>query len=320
MVTAIAPANIAFIKYWGKKDATLNIPFNDSISMNLSEAYTTTSVEFSSSITADEVHLDGAHLTAKEISRMTDHLDRIRGLAHSTFKARVVTKNTFPKSSGIASSASGFAALTLASSKALGLSLNEKELSILARLGSGSASRSIPDGFVEWKTGEDSDQSYAYSLYLDTYWDLRDVLVIVASSSKKISSREGHGSATSSPFFHARLMSMSERIDRVKEGLKKKDLGVLGPAIEEEAINMHASMMTQRPSLFYWTGATIDLIHAVMNWREEGLPVYFTIDAGPNMHLICESKDAENVAKIAKAMKGVEQVIINKPARGAHLV
>ncbi len=314
--TAVAPANIAFIKYWGKKDAALRLPWNDSISMNLSQAFTTTSVEFSSNFIKDEVK----GLEGEEVAHVSKHLDRLRKIKGSTLFARVDTLNTFPKSSGIASSASGFAALTVAAVSALGLSLSEKELTILARLGSGSACRSIPDGFVEWIASEDSDKSYAHSLYLDFYWDLRDVLVIVQTEKKKISSSAGHEAATSSPFFHARLMSLPERVERVKEGLKKKDLGILGPAIEEDCVNMHAVMMTQTPALFYWNGATMNIIQSVIGWREEGLPVYFTIDAGPNVHLICEEKDAQNVARKVRQLAGVKKVIVNKPAQGAHLV
>lgn len=314
--TAIASANIAFIKYWGKKDAKLRLPFNDSISMNLREAYTTTTVEFSKEFKKDEVKgLDG-----EEAARVVKHLDRFRNLKHISYRAKVMTKNTFPKSSGIASSASGFAALTVAAARAIGLSLDEKELSILARLGSGSACRSIPDGFVEWFAGDDSESSYAHSLYPADYWDLRDVLVIISSGKKRISSTEGHKAAASSPFFHARLMSLDDRIARIKEGLKKRDLGILGPAIEEEAINMHSVMMTQTPPLFYWNRTTMDIIHAVTLWRRAGLPVYFTTDAGPNVHLICEAKDAKRVAGKAKSLIGVEEVIVNKPAKGAHLV
>ncbi|MBI2405269.1 diphosphomevalonate decarboxylase [Candidatus Gottesmanbacteria bacterium] len=316
MVTAVAPANIAFIKYWGKRDEALRLPWNDSISMNLSEAYTTTTVEFSPRFTKDEVE----GLEGEEVARVSKHLDRLRKLKGNALFAHVETKNTFPKGSGIASSASGFAALTLAAAKALDLSFDEKELSILARIGSGSACRSIPDGFVEWKVGESSEDSYAYSLYPSDYWDLCDVLVIVASSEKNISSTKGHEAATSSPFFHARVEGINERIEKVKEGLKKKDLGILGPAIEEEAINMHAVMMSQTPSLFYWSGKTMDIIQSVIQWRDEGLPVYFTIDAGPNVHLICEANNAQEVSRKVRILPNVESVVINKPAQGAHLV
>lgn len=314
--TAIAPANIAFIKYWGKRNEALRLPWNPSISMNLSETCTTTIIEFSPECTKDDVE----GLDVQEAARVTKHLDRLRELKGVSLRAKMITKNTFPMSSGIASSASGFAALTVAAVAALGLSLEKKELSILARLGSGSACRSIPDGFVEWKAGEASEDSFAHSLYPADYWDLCDVLVIVESQKKKVSSSAGHEAAASSPFFHARLMSIKERVEKVKKGLKERDLGILGPAIEEEAINMHCVMMTQNPPLFYWTGTTIDIMHAVFLWRKEGLPVYFTIDAGPNVHLICEAKNAKVIAQKAKKLSGVERVIVNKPAKGAHLL
>src|SRR5690348_6851267 len=164
--TAIAPANIAFIKYWGKKDAGLRLPYNPSISMNLNGATTTTTVEFSGSNTKDSVELleeGGFH--QEETIRVIQHLDIIRQKAGVKTYARVATKNTFPRATGAASSASGFAALTVAAAEALGMKLSEKELTMLARLGSGSACRSIPDGFVKWEAGETSEASFAHSLY-----------------------------------------------------------------------------------------------------------------------------------------------------------
>jgi len=157
--TAKAPANIASIKYWGRKDEKLRLPANDSISMNLSEVFTITTVEFSESYKKDEVKLVGKKLDRKEEKRIIDHLDRVRNLAKIKTFAKVVTKNNFPTGTGIASSASGFAALTVAAVKASGLEFSERQLSILARQGSGSACRSIPDGFVELKSGSSSDSS-----------------------------------------------------------------------------------------------------------------------------------------------------------------
>jgi len=183
--TAVAPANIAFIKYWGKADEVLRIALNDSVSMNLSGAYTTTTVDFSPDYTEDEVLFcsypldipspkrEFIKMDALEARRIVEHLDRVRKKSGIPDKAKVVTKNSFPKGAGAASSASGFAALTVAGFAAAGLKLSEKELTIFARLGSGSACRSIPDGFVVWQKGNSSETSYAYSLYPHTYWDLR---------------------------------------------------------------------------------------------------------------------------------------------------
>lgn len=314
--TAIAPANIAFIKYWGKADDALRLPLNSSISMNLSACITTTTVEFSDSYSQDCVE----SLDKSESLRVCKHLDKIRARAASTLYAKVATKNSFPKSAGVASSASGFAALTVAAAAALGLDLSEKELSILARLGSGSACRSIPDGFVLWQKGASPSTSYAYSLFPRNYWELRDVLVIVETSGKKVGSTEGMDNIRTSPFCNRRLRDMPDKIKGMKKAFASKNFRTLGETIEEEAVNMHTVMMTQQPPLYYWNGVTMEIIRTVETWRSEGIPVYFTIDAGPNVHLICEAKNEDAVVKKAEALSGVTQIIVNKPARGAHLV
>ncbi len=318
--TAIAPANIAFIKYWGRKDAKLRLPHNTSISMNLSASTTTTTVEFSKDLLKDRVDLlEKGGFSDSEVARVVRQLDVIREKLEKNLFARVATKNSFPKSSGAASSASGFAALTVAATTALGLTLSEKELTILARVGSGSACRSIPDGFVEWKTGETSDDSYAYSLFPSTHWDLRDILVIVENNAKDVSSSAGHNGIHTSPFFEKRLQELPDRIKRVTQGLEGKNLSTLGPAIEEDALSMHQVMQTQNPPLLYWNEGTKKIMKAAGDWRKEGIPVYFTIDAGPNVHLICEAKDETKVLERVREVNGVQQIIVNKPARGARL-
>lgn len=325
--TALAPANIAFIKYWGKADPptgeagdALRLPLNSSISMNLSACTTTTTVEFSDRYKEDSIESTDGEFLQKEVNRVTKHLDRLRERAQTNQRAKVLTKNSFPKSAGVASSASGFAALTVAGAKALDLALSDNDLTILARLGSGSACRSIPDGFVMWHRGKSSQTSYAYSLYPYDYWDLRDVLVVVEASNKKISTTEGMEKVRTSPFWNRRLRDMPDKIKTMKKALATKNFRLLGEIIEAEAVNMHAVMMTQRPPLFYWNGATMELIRAVQLWRAEGLPVYFTIDAGPNVHLICEVKDEDTVVQKVKNLSVLEQVIVNQPSRGAHVV
>ncbi|MBI4062632.1 diphosphomevalonate decarboxylase [Candidatus Gottesmanbacteria bacterium] len=315
--TAIAPANIAFIKYWGKKDEKLHLPLNASISMNLSGALTTTTVEFSQKHTADSVDGD---FNDKEKSKIVAHLDRIRRVARSNVRAKVITKNSFPKGAGIASSASGFAALTLAASTALGLTLSEKELSIIARCGSGSACRSIPDGFVYWKNGESSDDSYAYSLYPSTYWDLRDIVLIVDRPEKSVPTTGGMERVKTSPFWKERILGIPAKIQAVQYALKHKNIRDLGIVMEEDCVNMHAVVMTQNPPLLYWNETTMAIMQAVRKWRREGLSVYFTIDAGPNVHLIYEGKNEKIVLEKIKRLSGISQLILNRSSAGARLV
>lgn len=319
-VTAIASSNIAFIKYWGKADDALRLPLNSSISMNLSGAYTTTTVEFSPTRESDTVTLLGGTFSQKEEARTIQALERIRkrtGLAHL---ARVVTHNTFPKGIGAAASASGFAALTLAGFAAAGATLSQKEQTVFARLGSGSACRSIPDGFVIWDKGTSSDDSCAYTLYPPMHWDLRDIVVIVDSHMKKVSSTEGMEGAGTSPLLQRRLAAIPDRIKRCSDALRTKDFQALGDVIEEDCLDMHAVMQSQSPPLYYWSTATEKVVASVRGWRREQIPVYFTIDAGPNVHLICEAKDEQVVIQKAREVDGAKEIIVNKPAQGAHLV
>ncbi|MBI2611620.1 diphosphomevalonate decarboxylase [Candidatus Gottesmanbacteria bacterium] len=317
--TSIAPSNIAFIKYWGKKDAKLRLPYNSSFSMNLSDAYTTTTVDFSPEYKSDEIYFKREKMEDKEAQRVIKHLDRLRNLAKMKLFAKVATQNSFPKGAGIASSASGFAALTIAASSALNLKLSQKDLSILARIGSGSACRSIPDGFVEWKKGYDTNTSYAYSLFPENYWDIRDVIVIVSSERKKVSTTKGHENAESSLFFKTRISHITQRISLLKSALQNKDFNTFGELIEKEAIEMHTIMMTQTPPLYYWNNVTMNIIHKVLQWREEDIPIFFTIDAGPNVHLICEGKNEKKVSQKIREITGIERIIVNKPAKGAAL-
>lgn len=317
--SAIAPSNIAFIKYWGRKDEVLRLPTNGSISMNLSNLLTTTTVEFDSGLKEDTIILNGQKEDTAT-SRGVKHLDRIRKLAKIQTKAKVVTENNFPTGTGLSSSASGFAALTVAASAAAGLTLSEKELSVLARQGSGSACRSIPDGFVEWLDGDTSEASYAVSLHGHEYWDIVDLVAVVNVGPKDVPTSEGQKSAGSSPFFEVRLEHMQERIKRMKKLINEKNFRAFGKLVETDALELHAIMLTSQPSLIYWLPGTVRMMRQVKKWRSEGLEVYFTVNTGQDIHLICQKKDAEKVAALAEEIPDVRKTIINEPAKGAHLV
>jgi diphosphomevalonate decarboxylase len=318
--TAISFSNIAFIKYWGNRDAHSRVPLNDNVSMNLDHAFTTTTVEFDAQLTDDQIVVGGADANDATRKRVSAHLDRVRALAKIETKARVQSDNNFPTGTGIASSASAFAALSVAATHAAGLELSERALSILARHGSGSASRSIPGGFVEWIAGHSSDDSYAVSIAPPEHWDLRDVVVIVSAQEKKTGSSEGHAAAPTSHFLAERIQALPARFHRVRHAVLAKNLSLLGPAIEEDAIELHMMAMTSIPPIYYWSPAMVRVIQSVLQWRADGLTVYFTLDAGPNVHLICESKDADQVAALARQVAEVQQVIVNAPGGAAHLI
>ncbi len=318
-VTAIAPSNIAFIKYWGKKDEKLRLPTNGSISMNLSNLFTTTTVEFNESFKQDEALINkGKNTEAK--NRVINHIDIIRKMARISTHVKIVSKNNFPIGTGLSSSASGFAALTVAATKAAGLNLSEKELTIVARQGSGSACRSIPDGFVEWVEGDTSDTSYAVSLFPDNYWNLIDVVALVSQEKKDISSTEGQRKVASSPFFKERLNHIDRKIKLCQQFLKTKNFSALGQLVENEALEMHAIMMTSSPPLLYWLPSTLFLMKMVKKWRAAGLEVYFTINTGQDVHLIIEEKNRSELITLLKKEPIVKKIIINQPAQGAQIV
>ena len=318
--TATACANIAFIKYWGKRDVELNLPANSSLSMNLDRLTTITTVEFSPDYDDDLFILDGGEERGETRQRTVAHLDRVRAMSGLRARARVVSKNSFPIGAGMASSASGFAALSLAASTAAGLELSPRELSILARFGSGSACRSVPGGFSEWTAGSSSEESFARQIAPPEHWDLRDVVAIVSREKKLVGSTEGHSLAPTSHLYQARVASVTDRLSKARAALLGKDFATLGRLIEEDAVSMHAVMMTSRPPIYYWLPSTVQLIREVQDWRAEGVEVYFTLDAGPNVHLICQAADQAQVEKRLKDIEDVLEVIVSGPGPGARAV
>ncbi|TAH51764.1 MAG: diphosphomevalonate decarboxylase [Chloroflexota bacterium] len=321
--TAIANSNIAFIKYWGNFDARLRMPLNDSLSMNLDALVTETTVEFDDALKSDEIVVGGEPADEKTKTRVVEHLNRIRAEAKIEACARVHSRNNFPSATGLASSASAFAALTLAGARAAGLELSERALSILARQGSGSAARSIPAGFTEWLAATNvtstSEQSYARQLMPPDAWDLKDVIAIVSRDAKKVGSSEGHAAANTSPFLGERLARLPIRYHRVRRELLNKNLQGMGADIEAEAIELHTLAMTSRPPIFYWTPATVRVMDAVRQWREEGLEAYFTLDAGPNVHVLVEAKDSDEIAARLRTFADVQEVIVSGAGEGTRL-
>ncbi len=317
--TAIAPSNIAFIKYWGKKEESLRLAKNGSISMNLSNLTATTTIEFDSKYESDNILFNGIH-DVNVSNRVSQHLDKIRKFAKINKKAKVIIENNFPVATGLSASASVFASLTVAGCASVALKLSEKDISILARQGSGSACRSIPSGFVEWRSGKTSETSYAYSLYPPDYWEVYDVVVIVSKAKKEIGSTEGQSIAKTSPFFQTRLKDMDGKIKLCKEILKRKNFTQLGELVESEALEMHAIMLTSTPSLIYWTSGTLEIMKLTKIWRKEGLEVYFTINTGQDVHLIVQSKDVSRLKTKLEQIESVRDIIINTPCGGAHLI
>lgn len=324
-----SPANIAFIKYWGQRDTKNILPFHDSFSMNLSNCYTTIKLSIYEDPSIQELYIKeykGKEYVKTEgsaLQKVQDFYQQIKLFLNieKDFGFTLYSENSFPKKAGIASSASFFSALTLAFTEAFGKKLSQKQLSILARLsGSGSACRSIPDGFSWWEKGDDSNSSYATSIAPPSYWNIVDLVLIVTYEEKQTSSSEGHQLATTSPFFSSRITDVEKRVKKIKQAFLKKDFPTFGELLEEDTISMHAVMMTQKPPLYFWSGATVDIIKKTLDLRRKGIEAYFTIDAGENVHLICQKKDEETVYTYFQKQKEVQEIIKNNPTIGARVL
>jgi diphosphomevalonate decarboxylase len=246
-------------------------------------------------------------------SRVRAQLGRVRQWAGRKEPVRVATRNTFPTAGGLASSASGFAALTLAAVGAFGKKASARDLSLLARRsGSGSACRSILGGFVEWNApkaeGNDED-SYARQIADADHWDLRNVIAVVEIGPKTVSSLEGHKLAPTSPYFEKRLELVPGRLDKVRKAIRDRDLGTLGPLIEAEAIDLHLITMSSHPPIFYWSPGSLAVLRAVRELRQEGLAAWATMDAGANVHVICDTDSEDDVAERLEDLPAVGFVI-----------
>lgn len=319
--TAVAHPNIAFIKYWGNRNQALRLPVNGSISMNLSGLTTHTTVTFDASMAADELALNGCTQSGAPLERVSRFLDHVRGMAGFAWRARVVSENNFPTGAGIASSAAAFAALSLAASNAAGLKLSETALSRLARLGSGSACRSVPSGFVEWQAGEADLDSYAVSIAPPEHWDLVDCIAVVRSAHKPVGSSEGHQLAATSPLQNARVVSAALRLELCRAAILKRDFSALAEVTELDSNVMHAVMMTSDPPLFYWAPESLRMMEWVRTTRHESAwPVCYTLDAGPNVHIITTAEFATTVCEKLTSIEGVQQVLTAHPGGPARLV
>lgn len=287
--------------------------------MNLAGLFTQTTVTFQAGLEQDWLTLNGRAEHGAALDRVSALLERVRRLAGKEPYAHVESHNNFPTGTGIASSASAFAALALAASRAAGLELAEAQLSRLARTASGSAARSVPGGFVEWIAGEDDDSSYAYTIAPAEYWDLVDCVAIVSRAHKPTGSQDGHPLADTSRLQSARVADAPRRLSLCRQAILRRDFEALAAIAEVDSNMMHAVMMTSNPVLIYWQPATLAVMHAVVRWRGEGLPVFYTIDAGPNVHVITQDDHAAEIANRLREIPGVQQVISAHPGGPARV-
>jgi diphosphomevalonate decarboxylase len=321
-VTAVAGTNIAFVKYWGKRDVALNLPATGSLSLTLDRLGTRTTVTFDDGA-RDRLVLGGAPGGDAETARVSAFLDRVRARAEIARRALVITDNTVPTAAGLASSASGFAALALAATRAAGLELSPPELSGLARIGSGSAARSIFGGFVEMERGYHADGSDAVARPLPEGdgWDVRLVVAITASGPKAMGSTAAMThTARTSPFYDAWIAGVPGDLADARAAIAGRDLAALGAVAERSALRMHAAALAADPAIIYWNAATLAAISCVRALRGAGTPVYLTIDAGPHVKALCGAADADAVAAALRAVPGVSETVIAAPGPGARVV
>lgn len=300
---ARAYTNIALIKYWGKKDQALILPMNNSLSLTLDAFYTETSVTLDPKLTQDEFFLDGTPQSEQATAKVSRFLDLVRTKAANQSFVRVTSQNFVPTAAGLASSASGLAALAGASASAFGLDLKATELSRLARRGSGSACRSIYGGFAEWQQGHDDESSFAVPIAsADWENDLSMLFVVVNDQQKDVSSRAGmQRTVETSAFYPGWLDSVPKDLAQAKHAIAQKDFTALGEVTERSALKMHGTTLAAVPPFTYWSPESVQAMQLVRTLRNEGLACYFTMDAGPNVKVLVQRKDEQQLlAKFAE--------------------
>ncbi|WP_438318909.1 diphosphomevalonate decarboxylase [Sporosarcina sp. FA9] len=317
--TAKAHTNIALIKYWGKRDEKLFLPMNNSLSITLDQFYTTTSVEFCTCLKKDIFLLNGNIMSEEETNKMSRFLDLIREMSGSALYGVVDSINKVPTAAGFASSASGFAALAAASTKALGMEISDDILSQIARQGSGSACRSIHGGYVEWEKGEqlDGSDSFGKQILTENEWDLSILSVLVEPNEKKVLSREGmKRTVDTSPFYTGWLETVDDDLKVAKQAIHDRDFEILGNVLESNALKMHATTLGANPPFMYWTSATVAVMQKVQELRDDGILAYYTIDAGPNVKVLCQPKDEDTVREKLTTLSVVKEIYLCHPGPG----
>jgi diphosphomevalonate decarboxylase len=318
---ARARANIALAKYWGKSDDALNLPAVPSVSITLDPLITETTVIFEDALTADSFALDGAPADAGEVARVVALLDEVRAKAGLSARARVESVNYFPTAAGLASSASGFAALAGAASLAAGLDEPLELLSARARRASASAARSVYGGYVELPAGEPGDDALtARPLAGPDHWDLRVVVAVTAVGRKAVGSRRGMGeSQETSVYWDAWVRQSRTLTAGIKEAILTRDMERLVPLVEQSFFAMHAVAMTASPSILYWQPASVAALHTVRQLRADGVLVCPTMDAGPHVKAICRAADVPRVQQALESTEGVLRTLVAQPGPGLEL-
>jgi len=325
---AIAHSNIALVKYWGKRDSRLNLPAVGSISVTLDSIFTETRVRFIDGHREDTVSLNGLPADEPERLRVSHFLNLIRTTCREQTSrilpgAEVTTVNNFPTAAGLASSASAFAALAMAGTRAAGLDLPLREISILSRQGSGSAARSVFGGFVEMHCGQKSDGSDAFAeqLLAETGLPINILILVTSRDRKKTGSTEGMNlTRDTSPYYQAWIDHAEDDLEAMRQALRQSDFTRIGRLTEFSCLKMHALAMSANPGIIYWSPATLQLLQQVRQLRAGGTEAYFTIDAGPQVKILCRQSDTPLLLANFKNDPAVAEIIVTKPGPGVRIV
>ena len=318
---AVARANIALAKYWGKSDVALNLPAVPSISLTLEPLTTTTMVTLDATLDRDLLLLGGKPAGENETRRAAKLLEALRARCGETRFARVESVNQFPTASGLASSASGFAALAGAAQAAMGLALRAPEISAIARQASASAARSVYGGFVELAAGAPGDAALAASpLFAPSHWAVRIVVAVADEGPKATGSTDGmEHTRRTSPYYDAWVSAAPALCAEVKRGIAARELVQVGEAMEQSTLAFHACAMAAAPGLVYLQPVTLAALATIRQLRKDGLAVYATMDAGPHVKALCAAEDASRVARALEATPGVLRTILASPGEGLHV-
>lgn len=299
--TASAAANIALVKYWGKKERGNNQPATASVSIGLEDLRTQTTVSFA------ETNAIVSGLGEAAETRMLSFIEDFRTRFEIKPCFRVETSNNFPSSTGLASSASGFAALTLALDASVGLDLSKRDLSAISLTGSGSAARSIYGGFVEVIP---ADEAYAISIMDAHHWPLDILIAITLESEKPVGSSEAmKRTAETSPYYGEWLKSHVIDMNEAKSAIADRDIARLADITEHNCLKMHATIMTTQPGILYWLPATLAVMHEVRSLRAQGIPAFFTIDAGSQVKVVCDPAYTDQIERVITEVPGVLRTI-----------
>lgn len=312
---AKAHSNIALIKYWGKENEELIIPNNNSLSLTLDSLYTETEVSFTKD--CDIFYLNDELQGENETKKISKYIDIFRELSGVYKFVEVKSYNFVPTAAGLASSASGFAALAIALNKLFELNLDSTEVSKLARRGSGSATRSIYGGFVEWIKGKDHESSYSVKVD-DASWNVGMIILVLNSNKKSISSRVAmKETIKTSKLYPAFVESSKEDIENIKNAIRNKDFSTMGQIAENNAMKMHATMLGANPPIMYFEELSIRAINKVKELRENGFDVYYTMDAGPNVKILCRESDSEKLLELLRV--DFENIIYSRVGNDAEV-